>query len=277
MRHSPGKRTITVLLYLLAVVYAVYMLYPFLWMVIASLKKSYELYVNTWALPSRPQWGNFATAWSAGIRGFFLNSIIVTVVSVLFILLVSSLASYSFARMRFVGRTVLFLIIVSGFLVPVQVTLIPLYSILRVFGVLNTYFSLIGPYVAYAVPFSVLLLTSFFRTIPRELEQAAYLDGCSDFQVFRTVILPLSRPGLATIIIFQGVWIWNEFFFALVFIRSKALMTLPRGLMTFRGEYIADWPVTMAGITIATIPLVLLYVIFQRNFIEGLTAGAVKS
>lgn len=271
-----GKKRMRLVVYLIVIIYSAYMLYPFAWMIITALKNSYELYMKPWALPDVPQWKNLLKAWNAGIKDFFLNSVLITAVSVFLILAISSFASYAFARMKFPGKTALFIIIVSGFLIPAQVTLIPLYGVLRAIKLLDTYFALIGPYTAYAIPFSVLLLTTYFRTIPKELEQAAYIDGCTDFQIYRKIILPLSRPGLSTIIIFQGVWIWNEFFFALVFVRSRELMTLPLGLMTFRGEYIANWPVIMAGITIATIPLILLYLVFQRNFIQGLTAGALK-
>lgn len=264
-------------LYVLVVIYSLYMLYPFFWMLITSLKQSYELYVDPWALPQVMQWKNLLKAWSAGIKDFFLNSIFITTVSVFFIVLISSLASYAFARLRFRGKKSFFLVLIAGFLVPVQVTLIPLYSILRATALLDTYMAVIGPYIAYAIPFSVLLLTTYFKTIPRELEQAAFIDGANDFQIFYKIIMPLSKPGISTILIFQGVWIWNEFFFALVFLRSRELMTLPLGLMTFRGEFIADWPVIMSGIVISTLPLIALYLVFQKNFIEGLTAGAVKS
>jgi raffinose/stachyose/melibiose transport system permease protein len=266
-----------ILLYVLVLIYSLYMIYPFFWMIITSVKQSYELYVDPWALPKTIQWKNLAKAWNAGIKDFFANSVFITSVSVFFILVISSLASYAFARLKFFGKKTFFLILITGFLVPVQVTLIPLYTILRQTKLLDTYLAVIGPYIAYAIPFSVLLLTTYFKTIPRELEQAAFIDGANDFQIFYKIIMPLSKPGLATILIFQGVWIWNEFFFALVFIRSRELMTLPLGLMTFRGEFIADWPVIMAGIMISTIPLILLYLVFQRNFIEGLTAGAIKS
>lgn len=265
------------IIYLIVLLYSVYMIYPFIWMVITALKNSYELYMNPWALPEITHWKNFIQAWTSGIKDFFINSLIVTVASVSMIVLLSSLASFAFARLHFLGKTAIFLVLVSGFLIPVQVTLIPLYTILRSLKILDTFISLIGPYIAYALPFSILLLTTYFRTIPKELEQAAYIDGCTDFQIFHKILVPLSKPGISTIVIFQGVWIWNEFFFALVFIRSRELMTLPLGLMTFRGEYIANWPVIMAGITVATIPLILLYLFFQKNFIEGLTAGAVKS
>jgi len=266
-----------IILWFFIAVYSIYMIYPFYWLLITSVKKSYELYTAPWALPKEIQWINISKAWNSGIKDFFFNSVYVTSISVFMIVVISSLAAYAFARLRFKGSKLLFLLLISGFLVPVQVTLIPLYTILRNFGLLDHYLSLIGPYIAYAIPFSVLLLTTYFKTIPKELEQASYIDGCSDFQIFTKIILPLSKPGLSTILIFQGVWIWNEYFFALVFIRSRELMTLPLGLMTFRGEYIADWPVIMAGIFISTIPLVTLYMVFQKNFIEGLTAGALKS
>ena len=200
----------------------------------------------------------------------------VTAISVAGIVLFSSLSAYAFARLRFRGKVVLFLFIVSGFLIPVQVTLIPLYSMLKELGIIDTYLAMIVPYIAFGIPFSVLLLTEFFRSIPVELEDAARIDGCNELQIYQRIMMPLAKVGLSTIVIFQGVWIWNEFLFALVFIQSQNLMTLPLGLMLFQGVYIRDWTTTLAGISIATIPLALVYIIFQKNFIRGLTAGAVK-
>ena len=271
------RRTAYVLvIHLVLSAVAVVMLLPFVWLVMTSLKQSYELFTNPWGLPLRIHINNYVFAWASGMRGFFGNSIVITSVTVFLILLFSSMAGFVFARRRFFGRDLLFVVLVAGFLIPVQVTLIPLYTMLRNIGMLDSRVGLIVPYVAYGIPFSVLLLATFFQSIPAQLEQAAVIDGCSNTQIYWRIILPLGKLGLATVLIFQGVWIWNEFLFALVFIRSRRLMTLPLGLMQFRGEFIANWTAILAAVVLATLPLLILFLIFQNAFIEGLTAGSVK-
>lgn len=276
MANVQVRRKESPLVHTLLVLFSVVMFVPFVWLLLTSFKQSYELFTDPWSLPSSLNLKNFVTAWSGGVRGYFFNSVIVTSVTVAAILLFSSMAGFVFARRRFVGHSLLFLTIVSGFLIPVQVTLVPLYNMFRTFGLLDSRLGLILPYIAYGVPFSVLLLATYFQSIPEELEQAAVIDGCSNVQIYHKIILPLGRPGLVTVLIFQGVWIWNEFLFALVFIRSRELMTLPLGLMQFRGEYIANWPAILAAVVLATVPLFLMFITFQRAFIEGLTAGSVK-
>ncbi len=270
------NKILRVIFYSLLSIYTAIMLYPFLWMIVSAMKTSYEFFIQPWALPQTIQWGNFLKAWDAGIKQFFVNSMLVTAISVAGIVFLSSLAAYAFARLHFRGKIVLFLFVVSGFLIPAQVTLIPLYSTLREIGIIDSYLAMIGPYIAFGIPFSVLLLTEYFRSIPIELEDAARIDGCNEVQIYKKIIMPLAKVGLSTIVIFQGVWIWNEFLFALVFIQSKSLMTLPLGLMLFQGVYIRDWTTTLAGISIATLPLVMVYILFQKNFVRGITAGAVK-
>jgi raffinose/stachyose/melibiose transport system permease protein len=256
--------------------YSIVMLYPFIWMLLTSVRKSYRIFAAPWALPSTVELSNISRALTSGIADYFMNSVLVTSVAVFFILLFSSLASFSFAKHSFRAKSVLFVVIVAGYFIPVQVTLIPLYHTLGAFQILDSYAAIILPYIAYGVPFSVLLLTTYFRATPRDLEDAGRIDGCTELGIYARIVLPLSRAGIATILIFQAIHAWNEFIFALTFIRSKEYMTLPVGLMSFRGEHVTDWAAIMAGVSIATIPLVIVYVIFQKAFIRGLTAGAVK-
>lgn len=244
---------------------------PFFWMVSASLKTTREIFTAPFGLPGAPQWGNYLQAWRGGIGTYMLNSVIVTACSVAIIIVVSGLAAYALARMEFSGRAAIYLLIVVGYAVPVHTVIVPLYGLLGRFGLLDSYPGLIGPYVAFGIPFSVLLLYGFFLEFPRDLEDAAYLDGCTTFQLVRHIVAPVSLPALASVAIFQGVFIWNEFLLALILISDRAKQTLPVGLATFRGEWASNWPVLLAGVSLATLPILLLYVFLQRYFVDSLT------
>jgi raffinose/stachyose/melibiose transport system permease protein len=262
---------------LFLLIYSLIMLYPFTWMLLTSVRKSYEIFAEPWALPSSFEYNNIIRALRSGIADYFLNSVFISTTTVFFIILCSSLAAFTFAKHFFRGKSVLFITLVAGYFIPVQVTLIPLYNTLKTLTLLDSYPGIILPYIAYGIPFSVLLLTTYFRSTPKELEDAARIDGCSELGIYARIVLPISKPGIATILIFQFINAWNEFIFALTFLRSKRYMTLPIGLMNFRGEHVTDWSAIMAGVSIATIPLVIVYIIFQKSFIRGLTAGAVKA
>jgi ABC-type glycerol-3-phosphate transport system permease component len=178
------------------------------------------------------------------------------------------------ARLRFPGRSALFLLLVTGYAIPLQTVLVPLYELLREARLLNNYLGLILPYVAFGVPFSIFLLYAFFLDFPKEIEEAARLDGCTELQILWRVVMPLSLPALASVAIFQGVAIWNEFVLALIIINSDRLKTLPLGLQTFQGQYATDWPNLLAAVVMATLPILLLYVILQRQFIRSLAGFA---
>lgn len=247
---------------------------PFYWLVSSSLKSTRELFTSPFGLPAQPQWQNYLTAWQTGVGGFVLNSVLVTTLSVIGIILVSGMAAYAVARLRFPGRIGFYLLLITGYAVPIHTVIVPLYEILRRAGLLNTYIGLIAPYIAFGIPFSVLLLYSFFLEFPGELEDAAVIDGCNTWQTLRWIVAPLSLPGISTVAIFQGVFIWNEFLLALVFISDRSRQTLPVGLATFQGQYASNWPVMLAAIALATLPPLMLYVVLQRHFINSLTGFA---
>lgn len=244
---------------------------PFLWLLSASLKSTRGIFTSPFSLSTDPQWVNYLEAWRGGIAGYLLNSVLVTGVSVALVIIISALAAYALARLNFAGRAGIYLLIVVGYAVPVHTVIVPLYALLSRLGLLDTYPGLIGPYVAFGVPFSVLLLYGFFLDFPKDLEDAASLDGCNRFQLIRHIIAPVSLPALTSVAIFQGVFIWNEFLLALIVMTSKARQTLPVGLATFRGEWASNWPVLLAGVSLATIPILLLYAFFQRYFVDSLT------
>ncbi|MFB9994820.1 carbohydrate ABC transporter permease [Deinococcus oregonensis] len=257
-------------LYVLFGAYLIVMLMPFVWLVSSALKTTLEMFTHPFALPAAPQWGNFAQAWQTGVAHYLLNSVWVTFISVVMIVLVSGLAAYALARQRFPGRAAIYILLITGYAVPIHTVLVPLYEMLRSANALNAYAGLIGPYVAFGIPFSVLLLYAFFLDFPAELEEAARIDGCNEVQLLAYVVAPLSLPGLSSVAIFQGVFVWNEFLLALIIINDDARKTLPLGLVNLQGQYSTNWPVLLAAVTIATVPVLLLYLVMQRQFVSSL-------
>ena len=244
---------------------------PLLWMVSSSLKTTREIFGAPFKLPADPQWTNFIKVWSKGLGMYFRNSLFVTSLSVAVIVLLGGMAAYALARMRFKGRMGIYLLLVAGYAIPMHTVLVPLYRTLNTLGWIDTHIGLIGPYVAFGMPFAVILLYAFFLGFPRELEEASLLDGCNTWQMLWHVVLPLSLPGISSVAIVQGVFIWNEFLLALIVIREKALKTLPLGLAAFQGQYMTNWPLLLTAVTLASIPMFLLYLILQRQFINSLT------
>lgn len=259
---------------LFALLALVFML-PLLWTVIGSLRPGSELRVHPWGLPSALHLQNYVDAWRGQIGLYLLNSTFVTVVSVAVMIALSAPAAYAFARLRFSGATLALGFILTGLLIPAHAVLIPLYQLNSALGV-GDYLALIGPYVAFGLPLSVLLLRAYFVEIPQELMEAAIMDGAGHLRILWQVFMPIARPAVATVAIFQAAWIWNELPFALVFIQGSGHFTLPVGLLSFQGEHIANWGAILAGVTVAVVPLMALYLIFQKHIIRGLTAGALK-
>jgi len=249
--------------------------YPALWMLLSALRPHHEIEAAPFGLPTPPRLDNFAAVLAAhGFGRAYLNSLIVTVGALLIVVAASVLAAYAFARLRFRFKETLFLLFLTGMMIPIHVTLIPLNRLLA--GLKDTYAVLIGPYAAFALPISVLLLRGAFEAVPVELEEAARMDGCSPLGVFWHVALPLVRPTLATVVIFNFLTMWNEFAIALTLINDPARYTLPRALKAFADEAGVDMGQTAAALCVAVVPMLLVYVVAQKQIIRGLTRGAVK-
>ncbi|WP_283402401.1 carbohydrate ABC transporter permease [Halorubrum sp. DM2] len=252
-------------------------LFPVALLVLTSFKSRSEIFTNPLAFPETFQLENYLNAWTTGgFEQYFINSVIVVGISLVLILLLSSLAAYALVQFDFPANNIMFVFFLAGFMIPPQVLLVPLYSIMNALELLNTYFSLIFAYVAFGLPFSIFLLRQFFVTIPDTYAEAARIDGCNEFQVFFRVYLPLALPALAAVAIYQFVFLWNEFLYAIIFITDDAMRTLPAGLMAFQGQYSADWAQLFAGIVIAVAPTVLFFLLFQRQFIRGISMGGTK-
>ena len=250
---------------------------PCVFLLFGSFKSVAEFFASPFGLPQHFGIANYRKAWSeASVSTTLRNSVIVTGCSVLLSTAVSCLASYAIARLPFAGRMVWRLIFVGGLIVPVQLIMLGLFIIMRWLGLLNTLTSLVLVYTTFAIPLGVLVLVGFFQALPRELGEAAMIDGAGHFQTFRLIVLPLARAAIFTVIILNGVWIWNDFFIALVLTTRPTVATLPLGILNFFGVYGTEWGLIFASVVIAALPVVVLYLMMTKRFIAGLTAGSVK-
>ena len=276
---TPGRRTTAyVVIAVASLVLVVVCLFPFAWMALSSIKKVNELYTvpPVW-LPREPTLGNYWTVlFKSNIPRYFLNSVIISVGSTGLALILAVFASYGFARFEFRGKPWLQSFVLVGQLLPTAAIIVPLFITLRWLGLVNTYWGLILVYMIITLPLSVWMLTSYFRAIPAELEEAAIIDGASRLGVLFRITLPLSLPGLVAVIVYAFVTTWNEFIFALCFATDSSVKTLPIGLAEFSTEFNTDWGGVMAASMVMTVPVVVLFLAFQRLFVGGLTAGATK-
>jgi multiple sugar transport system permease protein/raffinose/stachyose/melibiose transport system permease protein len=252
-------------------------IFPVFWMVSSSLKSQEEIFTKMSLLPAHANWANYAEAWTKAQFGqYFFNSAIYTITGVIGVVFISSLAAYGFARLEMWGKNIFFYLLISTLLIPIPGVFVPLYLLLNKLGLLDTRLGLVLCYISGGLAFGIFLLRSFFEELPKEIEEAALIDGASRFGIYWRIALPLARPALATLIIFNTLSIWNEFLLALVVLQDKTKMPIQRGLMVFQGTHITDYPLLMAGLTIATIPVVIVYLLMQKHIIKGIAAGALK-
>ena len=272
-----GSRLTRVAVPVLGLFWLVVTTLPFIFVVMTSLKSRQETFTSpVWELPKKLNFGNYIDVLNGGFWVYLRNSVFVLVFSITLILLISSMAAYAFARLRFRLNKPLFGLIVAGMIVPIHITLIPIYLLTKNIGLYDTPFALIGPYVATALPISIFILTEFMRQIPKELEEAAKLDGCGAFGVFWKVFLPLSGPGLSTVAIYNGISLWNEFIFAYLLTSSPANRTLPLAIWDFQGQYTANIPAILSVVTLTSLPLIIAYAFGQERIVKGMMAGALK-
>lgn len=283
-RHHP-------VLYAALVLYSLVIAFPLVWLLYTSLKSTQEIFSSAWSLPKTPQWVNFENAWvgspgEPGLGPYFVNSLMVTAVSVVGILTLGAMATYALTRFRFRGAQLLFNGFVGGMVFPIFLAVVPLFLLLnqtRIIwiapqGFVNHWGGLIAVYIAYSLPFTVFVLSGFFRSLPYELSEAAAIDGASRWQTFLRVMLPLAKPGLIVAGVFNVIGIWNEYPLALVLLTDRSKYTLPLGIaqITQRQQYSADWGALFAALVIVMVPTLAVYLVFQRQISAGLTAGAVK-
>jgi raffinose/stachyose/melibiose transport system permease protein len=256
---------------------ALIMLYPLFVMVLSAFKTNAEIFSSPFALPNSLSFANLQKVWDqTNFLRYMLNSFGVTFASIALILIFGTMAAYAIARYEFrLGGAVL-MFFISGMTVPLKLAIIPLFIQLNALHLIDTYAGLVLVYVAMGLPSAVFILTGFLRTLPRELEESARMDGASELLIMLRIMLPLARPAMVIVMIQNAVPIWNDFFFPLILITSDDLKTLPQGLTVFIGEFTTDWGVMFTGLTLAALPITLLYIVLSKQFIAGITQGAVK-
>lgn len=270
-----GENTIT---HILLALFAFVQIYPLFWLFEFSLKDNSEIFGgNIAGLPQHWRFGNYVTAFfQANIMQYFFNSVLVTVITIALTIIIAAMSSYAISRMIWKGSEITLKLVLMGMMVPIHAALLPLFIILSKSHMLNSYLSLIIPYVAFGLPMAIYLFISFMESLPRELEEAAAIDGCGIYQMFFRIILPLIRPAIATVSIFTFISAWNELMFAVTFINKAEYKTLTVGIMSMVGAYTTKWGEIGAGLMIATIPTVIMYLLLSKQVQQSLVAGAVK-
>ncbi len=263
--------------YIIAVIWLVLTLTPFFFMIMNSFRMQFDmLQQGVFHLPDPWYFKNYWEVVTHGFFGYFLRSLLVVAVSLLLMLMIAAFAAYPLSRMKFRFNALIYAGIVAMMAVPMHVTLIPVFKLTTNVGLYDSLGSLIGPYVAFAMPMSVFILTAFMKTIPKEIEESAEIDGCNRYRNFFRIILPLSKPGLSTLAIYNGVSMWNEFAFANTFLITPGKKTLPLALGQFKGEHSLNIPINMAVLTLSVLPMIILFIVFQDKLVKGMMAGAVK-
>ena len=274
-----GKELILAILrWILIIFFALYTLFPLIWLFISSLKTNFEFLAGSpFALPAVPQWKNYANALSvAGLGRMLLNSLFVGLCATVFNVIVASMGAYCISRFRFNGRERIFTLFTAGILVPLNALMVPYFVIINKLGLYNTYGGMILLYCAIGIPMSTFLIRGLMDSIPMELEEAAYIDGCGFYGRFFHIILPLSRTGIVTAATFEFLTCWNEFVFANLIVSSEKLRTIQVGIRYFTNQFSTDYVSMYAAIMISIIPSIIGYVLFQEQIIAGMTSGAVK-
>ncbi len=261
------------------IVWAVLVVFPLLWAIVTSFKSDAEIFTSPWKLPGRLHFNNFARAWNgADIGQYFINTVIVVAGGVVLTLALSSMVAYVIARYSFPGSRIIYYLFIAGMAFPVFLAIVPLFFVAQNFGMTNSRTGLIVIYAAYSLPFSVFFLTAFFRTLPTSLAEAAFIDGCGHWGTFLRVMLPLAKPGLVSIGIFNVLGQWNQYILPVVLENDPHKYLLTQGLakLTVSQGYRSDWSALFAGLTISMLPILVVYAVFQRQVQAGMTAGALK-
>ena len=256
---------------------ALFMLYPIFMMVLSGFKTTPEIFMSPFSLPERLNTENFQVIWNkTDVPRYFLNSVIVTLSSIILLLVTGTMAAYAIARYKFRGTLMVSLFFLSGLMLPIRLAIIPLFIQLKYLGLIDSLLGLIFIYTAMSLPATVFILTGFLRSLPKELEDSARMDGASELRIMIDIMVPLISPALVIAGIYSAVPIWNDFFFPLIFIQSPEWKTLAQGLTSFFGEYSINYGVLYAGLSLASLPMILIFIIQSRRFIAGMTAGALK-
>ena len=276
-RDNRIKNIVLAVAHICMIFYVLLIFYPLFNMVVSSLKTTREIFQSPFGFPSEAQFQNYKIVWvDRGFGRYFKNSFVVTAVSMGFVILLGSMAAFGVSRYRYRLRTWVYMLFLSGIMLPLKVAIIPLFVIIKRMGLMDTHVSIVFVFIAMGLPSTVFILSGFMKTIPVDLEYAARIDGCNDWMIYRRIVMPVTQSAIALVTIYNAVPIWNDFFFPLVFIQSDRLKTLPIGLSTFFGQYSTNWSYLFTGLSIAILPMLILYLFMSKYFIRGMTAGAIK-
>ena len=270
--YKTKKVSLNVLIHLFLLSIAVTCLYPLLWMVASSFKTQDTIFRDLSLIPGQWHFENYYLAVSKSNFGrYLLNSLFYTICVVLGIVLISSLAAYAFSRLRFSGRNAIFIVFMAAMMIPIPGSFVALFVLLNKLHLRNTPLGYILCMISVGLSMSIFLLKTFFDTMPRELEDAARIDGCSKIGIWRHVALPFAKPVLAVVVVFNALNVWNEYVLALIIFDSKNLMPLQRAVMMFHGEFLTNYPLLMAGLTITALPIIIVYLLMQKYIVKGVT------
>ncbi|MFC0672760.1 carbohydrate ABC transporter permease [Brachybacterium hainanense] len=273
---SPAARAARVLVWLLLAAMAVGVLYPLLWMVMSAFKSSTEIFSSPWALPTSLDPAAFGVAWERGVLGYFVNSVLITLASLVLVLALGTAAAFALTKLRLPFSGAISLLMLGGLMVSPTMILVPLFQLMIALHLHDTLVGLVIVYVAYRLPFTIFLIRAYMLTLPDEVLEAAVIDGASLTQTFWRIVLPLCKPVLVSAGLVYVLFAWNEFPFALVLVNDPGLKTLPVGLLDFKNALQTDWSVLFAGLTLAAVPMIALFVAAQRAFVRGLADGMGK-
>jgi raffinose/stachyose/melibiose transport system permease protein len=272
-----SKKILYLLFELILIGYTLAVLYPVFNLFMSSFKTTREIFTNPFSFPEVWRFENYVAVWQRGGFGnYFLNSIFITAIAILLVVLFGSMAANGIARYSYKTKMLVYLLFLSGIVLPLKAAIIPLFLLIERLGLTDTRVSLILIFTAMGIPSTVFILSGFMKTIPKELEYAARIDGCNDFTIYRIIVMPLSMSSITLVTIYNLVPIWNDFFFPLIFISTDGKKTLPLGVASFFGQYQIQWDLIFAALSIAVVPMIVVYAFMSKYFIKGMTAGALK-
>lgn len=277
MKNSVTDSVVLALKYLVLIIFTITCLYPVVWLFLNSFKTNNELLMDPWGLPQSFDAVNYIDAIREGhIFQYFGNSVIIAVSAVLISVVLSSMASYAIARMHWKLSKFAMNVFLLGMMIPVYAMVIPLFSMFNKMGLLNTHMAVIIPNIAISFPMAIFIMTGFMDSLPKELEEAAVVDGCNIYQIFGKIIMPISKSSVVTVAVVTFINIWNDLLLPQIFLTDSSKMTLPVGLTEFQGQYSTNYVTMIAAVIITVIPSIVVYIALHKNIMEGMVAGAVK-
>lgn len=273
VKLTPSKLTA----YVILVAWSIIVIFPVWTMIVNSFKRRRDIFTTPFTFPNPATIEGYQNALVKGrFDLYFRNSLIITIVSLALILFLGSLAAYGIARWKSRVSNFIYFVFIAGLLIPIRLGTINIIQIVKALGLVDRLIGLIPIYVAMGVPIAILILTAYIRSLPQELMDAARIDGASEMKIYRTIVLPLIRPALSTVAIFNLIPVWNDFWFPLILIRSQEYRTVPLGVSLLFGQYQTNWTNILAALSLASVPIIIMYIFMARQFIKGLTAGAIK-